>query len=289
MTSTTSTNTQQTPEWFVSVPFTVLQDQDRELLERPDVTGVVLYGQNIGSMATTQALIEEIKGIKKDVKVGIDEEGGVVSRLYHLTESLSQPYIATLTPKEAKEYYKRRATFMRTIGIDINFAPVVDLAPDEDSVMYKRSFGAVPEVVVEYGRVCIEAQKAMGVESCLKHFPGLGGSSTDSHEELPEIDTSYTDWRESDRVIYAELLKSNPEYIMVGHVRYPHIDTAPASSSQRWMHELEVLGWQGRTMIDEVGMKGFDPHASAEHLYSIGIDIALIKEQNHPYLRQATT
>src|SRR3989337_2984478 len=176
-------------QYFVSVASRRLGRKENDILQKPNVTGVVLFSQNIGSYVSTGSLIKEIKSVKSELKIAVDEEGGAgFSRFAHLFPSFSQPYISTLSVQAAREHYRVKSEFLRDLGIDINLAPVVDLAPDDNSYMYKRSFGNDQGKIIELSLICLEQQRHAGVESCLKHFPGHGFTSVDSHENLPSID-----------------------------------------------------------------------------------------------------
>lgn len=278
-----------TPELFVSPRTLELSDEECELLRRDDIAGVVLFGINIGSEDELRSLTNSVHEIRDDLIVATDEEGGLVSRLYHLMPSSSQPYVNSLSDEQIASYYFERATRMKTLGFDLNLAPVVDLAPNRESVMYKRTYSSIGREVIRAARLCIEAQRAAGLFSCLKHFPGVGESSIDSHQAVPEIDQSFDEWSQGSGLIYSELVKANPEYIMLGHVRYPKIDEAPASSSQYWISALRTMGWAGKILIDDVTMKGFDSTIPASHLAEIGVDGVLVKDQNHPYVSDVHT
>ena len=128
-------------KYFISLPSTTLSAPDVMLLERPEVYGVILYGKNIRSFQTTRNLIREIKRVKRGLKIAVDEEGGLVSRVTHLISNYSQPFIATLGEDQVRKYYSKRSRFLAKLGIDINLAPVVDVAQSEESLRYKRSYG----------------------------------------------------------------------------------------------------------------------------------------------------
>lgn len=174
--------------YFISLTSTKLNKTEINLLKNPKVGGVILFGKNILGYETTKTLIKSIKAIKENIKIAVDEEGGIVSRFTHLIPNYSQPYCSKLNIKDVQKYYKMRSEFLRDIDIDINFAPVVDIAPTETSYMYKRSYGSDVQTVIEFSKICAGEQKKAGIASCIKHFPGHGKTFRNSHKELPVID-----------------------------------------------------------------------------------------------------
>ena len=173
--------------YFISLSSTKISDSEAKILRSNYLAGVVLFGKNIASYKTTKKFITEIKSVNKDLLVAVDEEGGIVSRFSHLIPNFSQPYCSTLSLGEVKKYYNFRSRFLKEIGIDINFAPVVDLVFNENAYMYKRSYIGNIAKVIELSKVCIEEQRKAGLASCIKHFPGHGRSVEDSHKGLPVI------------------------------------------------------------------------------------------------------
>lgn len=246
-------------KFVISVEGTTLTKDEKTTLGRSDVGGVVLYGRNILGYDTTKFLVGEIKSIDSNLKICVDEEGGVVSRFSHLFPNYSQSYCSTLSESEVRAYYKKRSAFLKAIEIDVNFAPVVDIAFSENSVMYKRSYGSSVESVISLAAVCIEEQRRAGIETCLKHFPGHGKTLVDSHEELSVVDISLEEWLGEEGEVFRKLIKKEPEYIMVGHILFPQIDKKPASSSDRWVNDVlrDRLGFKGKVVVDDVQMKGF--------------------------------
>jgi len=244
--------------FLVSLKGPQLSKNEAFLLEKPNVLGVVLYGKNILSVNTTLKLIKQIKGVKKGLKICVDEEGGLVSRFSHLFPSYSQPYCTTINIRKAKEHYKKRAGFLKTMGIDINFAPVVDISSDEMSFMYKRSYGADIEKIIELSRICVQEQSEAEISSCIKHFPGHGRTKIDSHQETPIINVSLEEWGKNEGKIFQALINLNIEYIMVSHLLYPKVDNKIAPTSDFWIKHIlqDKLGFKGKVVIDDICMRG---------------------------------
>lgn len=278
-------------KYFVSLNSSIVSKEERLLLLKESVAGVVLFGKNIKSYQTTANLIRDIKKIRGDLLIAIDEEGGFVSRFTHLIPNYSQPYTKTIRAKDAREYYKMRSEFLVKIGIDINFAPVVDLVSGEDDFMYKRSFGDDKNKVVEMATICLEEQRRAKIKSCLKHFPGHGFTTVDSHVDLPTVDMSMKDWLNGPGEVFRQLVNLLPEYIMTAHVVYPQIDTKPGTVSPLWVKEIlrEKFAFAGQVISDDITMKGLAKtvNTADKNLFeNVGLDFLIITDQNHPFLQE---
>ncbi len=276
-------------DYFISLQSTSISDQEKLLLKKPEVCGVILFGANIFSFETTQRFIAEIKAVKPSLQIAIDEEGGLVSRLGHLIPNYSQPYIATLPLVEVREYYAMRSDFLKKIGIDINFAPVVDVAQSENSYIYKRSYGANVDKVLELARICIEEQKKVGIASCIKHFPGHGRAIDDSHKNLPIVFINQSEWDEVERKIFQGIIASGVEYIMVGHLLFPQISNEISSVSNHWVTDVlkGQLQFKGKVISDDICMKGLSESIDATDIQifeEAGLDELIIVDQHHPII-----
>ena len=180
--------------------------------------------------------------------VSVDEEGGRVSRLAKLIGSQPSPRVmaATMTPDEVRGIAFQRGQAMRGLGVTIDFAPVVDVTTESDEeVIGDRSFGSDPQQVVSYAGAYAQGLRDAGVLPVLKHFPGHGHASGDSHEggvvtpPLEELKTS-------DLVPYETLTTQAPVAVMVGHMQVPGLTgTDPASLSPAAYALLRSGGYGG--------------------------------------------
>jgi beta-N-acetylhexosaminidase len=276
-------------QYFVSLKSTKISGAEKVLLEKPEVCGVVLFGVNILGLATTKRFITEIKAVKPSIKIAIDEEGGIVSRIGHLMANYSQPYVATLPSTKAREYYKKRSHLLKELGIDLNFAPVVDISLSESSYTYKRSYGSDLNKIIELARICIEEQKKAGILSCIKHFPGHGRAIDDSHEKLPIVNISQSEWNKVESKIFQGIIESGVEYVMVGHLLFPQINNEISSVSSYWIRNVlkKQLHFKGKIISDDICMKGLYESintGSAQIFKDAGLDELIIVNQKHPLL-----
>lgn len=273
-------------KFLVSLSGTELTKDDVQLLSQKAVGGVVLFGRNIFSQKTTKRLINDIKSLNHSLLICIDEEGGLVSRIQHFFPNYSQPYCGLISHSEVRDFYRKRSEILKTLGVDINLAPVVDIATEERSIMYKRAFGSSVEKVVELSRICIEEQKQAGVLSCLKHFPGHGRVSTDSHEETPFIEGNFSTWNKVEGKIFKDLINSGVDCVMIGHLVYRDIDKEVATYSSFWVNTVlrKQLGFTGKVVSDDLSMKGLPElgvKELTEKLNEVNFDLVIVSDKNH--------
>ena len=193
--------------------------------------------------------------------VATDQEGGWIRHVKgDTTETPGNMAIgASQYPIDAyySAYYISRE--IKALGINMNFAPTVDLYTNRDSsVINVRSFGEDAEFVGQLGSAFVAGSIAAGVIPTAKHFPGHGDTSSDSHVKLPGV---YIDWEQAEKrelVPYKYLIAQNIPAIMSGHLLYPRIEQDPVSLSRGWLHDIlrEKLGFKGLVITDDMMMTG---------------------------------
>lgn len=193
--------------------------------------------------------------------VATDQEGGWIRHVKgDTTETPGNMAIgASQYPVDAyySAYYLSRE--IKALGINMNFAPTVDLYTNRDSsVINVRSFGEDAEFVGQLGSAFVAGSIAAGVIPTAKHFPGHGDTSSDSHIKLPGV---YIDWEQAEKrelVPYKYLIAQNVPAIMSGHLLYPRIEQDPVSLSRGWLHDIlrEKLGFKGLIITDDMMMTG---------------------------------
>lgn len=180
---------------------------------------------------------------KLPLAVTVDEEGGRVSRLKKRIGAAPSPRVLaqTQSAQQVHDLALERGRKMRDMGITIDFAPVVDVtsAPD-DTVIGDRSFGSDPKTVTEYAGAYAQGLRDAGLLPVLKHFPGHGHGSGDSHSG-GVVTPSLSDLQNNDLVPYRTLVTANPVGVMVGHLQVPGLTHGdPASLSQAAMQLLRT-------------------------------------------------
>ena len=215
--------------------------------------------------------------------VAVDQEGGPVARLRApFTEFSGNAHMAD--EADAVSFAETTAKELRSVGINMNFAPVLDLAPAGiDSIMADRSFGADPHWVSQMGSVVIRHLQAAGVMAVAKHFPGIGRTTLDSHIDMPTLDVPTALLEKTDLVPFKAAFDCDVAGVMFSHIRYPSLDpTWPASLSPAIADRLlrRRLGYGGVTMTDDLDMGAIGRHidlpAAVSQILTAGIDLALI-------------
>lgn len=239
-----------------------LTPEDRQLLRQPEVGGLILFARNTESPAQVRELVRSIRALRPDMLIAIDQEGGRVQRLRR--DVLRLPALGRIAGCEGQDQAQLAlsaawlmATEMLACGIDISFAPVLDLDYGRSQVIGDRSLGGDPQRVCELGRAYIEGLHQAGMAATGKHFPGHGWAEADSHFDLPVDERTEAQIRQSDLQPFAALAPLL-DGIMPAHVVYPAVDSLPAGFSRRWLQDIlrTELGFNGVIFSDDLSMAG---------------------------------
>jgi beta-N-acetylhexosaminidase len=266
-------------------------DLNRELKNYIDalkVGGVILFSRNISSSQQLKELCDSVQSYatscgQPPLFISIDQEGGVVARLKEsFTRFPGNPMMKGI--KDAVKFGEITSFELKKIGINMNMAPVMDVAPKGfKSVMAERMFGSDPEWVSKLGGAVIESLQKGGVMSVAKHFPGIGRTTLDSHLDLPVSDLSLLDLENFDIPPFKTAIEKKVSGIMLSHIRYEKIDKLwPASLSCLIARDMlrKNLGFQGLVITDDLDMgaiaKHYDIELSIDRIFQADIDIALI-------------
>jgi len=265
-----------------------------------DLGGVILFDRfyddrakmkNISSPDQVQRVTKKLKMFtKKELFIAIDQEGGEVARLkpeYGFREIPSAFEVSKLGLDEAKNIYEKQSYMLKQAGINLNFAPVVDLSVNPKNRVItglERSYGSEPKKVASFAQVMIDEQQKRGITSVLKHFPGHGSSLGDSHEGF--VDISRT-WSTKELKPYQELINKNKiDMIMTAHVFNSAMDEKyPATLSYRVNSEIlrGKMKYRGVIISDDMQMKAISKHYSTKDAVTLainaGVDILLFGNQ----------
>ena len=216
-------------------------------------------GRNIKSPSQVIYLCDQLRALNPNLLIGIDQEGGYVSRLhprYGFPQILSAQQCAAFGDDTLRHYARLTAQMLNVLGINLNFAPVADVNVNPQCPVIgkiERSFSSNPTRVGECCRLWIEEQRKSNVISCLKHFPGHGSATGDTHKGL--VDVSGT-WQRSELEPYRGL-DSLGTMVMTAHVVNRQLDPSgmPASLSPAITSYLrDTLGFQGVIITDDLAM-----------------------------------
>jgi beta-N-acetylhexosaminidase len=231
---------------------------DEALVE--GLASVALYGSNVESPEQVTDLVHDLRSRSPRLLVAVDEEGGDVTRLHYRTGS-PYPGNAVLGRLDDVEVTRAEAARigadLRAAGIDLDLAPSLDVNSAADNpVIGTRSFGADPLLVARQGAAWVDGLQSAGVLACVKHFPGHGATTTDSHHALPVVDEPADVVRTRELVPFAGTAAA---CAMVAHVVVPALDPdGPATFSRRIVTDLlrGELGFDGAVISDALDMAG---------------------------------
>lgn len=242
--------------------------------------GVILVERNFGTVDDVHALTSAIHATVPALPplVSLDQEGGVVTRLRD-DPAPDAPTLATLSLDEISSFAQQRAALLASYGFDLNFAPVADVAFAPDSFMAGRTFGDDPEWVAECVVAYLNGVKGTHVLHCVKHFPGHGRVSVDSHQVLPVLDVDPDTWASADALPFAAAIRDGAPMVMLGHLAVPMWDDLPASLSPTAVADLrENLGFEGVIVTDDLYMgalSNWQPLEIIDMAIAAGVDLLL--------------
>lgn len=238
--------------------------------------GYILFGKDFEGK-TKDEVISEIQSYQDKAEIplfiGVDEEGGTVNRVSINRNLRAVPF---LSPQELyaeggfeliQRDTKEKCELLRSLGINLNFAPVCDVSQNSNDFMYNRSFGQGTQQTAEYVRSVVEVMEQEGMGSVLKHFPGYGNNE-DTHMEICYDNRSYESFKNSDFIPFMEGINSGADMVLVSHNIVNCMDSQyPASLSGR-VHQIlrEELGFAGVIITDDLLMEGVRNFASDDEI-----------------------
>lgn len=252
---------------LVDIETPELSAEDRELLAHPLVGGMILFARNYHDPAQLAALTDAVHALRNPpLLITVDHEGGRVQRFREQFSLLPPARLCgELYDRDAAQglHFTEQVAWLmaaelRAVGVDLSFAPVVDIDLDVSGVIGDRALHRNATAVGELARTWLLGMRRAGMAACAKHFPGHGAVQGDSHHMLPVDDRSLDDIRHHDLKPYQRLLRMDLPAVMMAHVVYPRVDAAPASLSRRWIEgELRrELGFKGAVFCDDLSMRG---------------------------------
>ncbi|WP_440027580.1 beta-N-acetylhexosaminidase [Chromobacterium amazonense] len=270
---------------MVDVEGPVLSDEEAALLQRMRVRAVCLFRRNVPDAAATRRLVADLKcALGDDILIGIDQEGGGVMRTLFLPQAPAAMALGAADDEAlARKVGGAVARGLKSLGINWNFAPVLDLNNNPaNPVIGERAFGADPVRAAQLARAWMEGHLAEGVACCVKHFPGHGDTHTDSHLDLPVVDKPQAELRDYELAPFKALSPHAPA-LMSAHIRFPSLDAEwPATLSPAILTGLlrQELGFQGVAITDALNMKAIRERwgqpAGAAQTLKAGADLALV-------------
>ena len=248
----------------IGVAGTELTAQERDWLQHDAVAGVILFRRNFASRDQVAELSAAIRAAApRPQLVCVDQEGGRVQRfregysalppLQHFDALYRRDPDAALAL--AGEHAWLMASEIRASGVDLSFAPVVDLARGNRAIA-DRAFSDDPQVVAAFTRAYVRGMHGVGMAATLKHFPGHGTVLEDTHFD-DAIDPRPLDvLRAQDLVPFAAGIEAGADAVMMAHVAYPAVAPEPAGYSRYWIEDIlrQEMGFRGVVFSDDIGM-----------------------------------
>lgn len=252
---------------MIDVAGTSLTAQDKELLAHPLVGGLILFTRNYDSPEQLSQLTADIrKAAKADILIAVDHEGGRVQRFReHFSKIPAMGAIWELAKQnleQAKFIAKRCGSLMalevQAVGIDISFAPILDINAISD-VIGDRSFHADVNYIAPLAAAFISGMQAVGMKATGKHFPGHGNVKADSHIDMAIDPRPFSQIAALDMQPFTTLISEyTVEAMMPAHVIFPDVDNKSVGFSQIWLQQIlrKQLGFNGVIFSDDLSMQG---------------------------------
>lgn len=271
---------------MIDIEGTSLSYADIELINNNQVGGLILFERNFHSKDQIFDLCSEIKGIKRNILISVDQEGGRVQRFKSgftklpSMQALSDYAASNSNINIFKEVGWLMAAELIAVGIDISFAPVLDVDRNTSSIIGNRSFSDIPSNVSSIAKEFISGMNEAGMQATGKHFPGHGGIFEDSHLLQPQDKRSLDELIKHDLIPFMDL-KDDIGGIMCAHILFPEVDALSAGFSPFWIKEIlrNRIGFKGVVFSDDLTMKGAGEYSYAERVnlsLSAGCDMVLI-------------
>ena len=248
---------------MLDIAGTALTQEDIQLLQAPQVGGVILFGRNIESPRQVRALTDHMRQVRPDILIAVDQEGGRVQRLkqgFTLLPAMGrfgelyqqQPELAV---ELAEQCGWLMATEVLAVGIDFSFAPVLDLN-DISDVIGDRSFARNMDDIIVLARAFLSGMQRAGMATTGKHFPGHGSVKADSHVAAAIDSRSYAEIQQKDMQSFIQL-QAQLDALMPAHVIYDQVDPNPAGFSPYWIQTVlrQQLNFDGVLFSDDLSMQ----------------------------------
>jgi len=248
----------------IGIAGTELSAIERDWLQHDAVAGVILFTRNFASRAQVTELSAAIReAAPRPQLICVDQEGGRVQRFREgysalpPLEGFGKRYAAD--PQGALELAREHAWLMaseiRASGIDLSFAPVVDLARGNRAIG-DRAFDADPQVVAAFTRAYVQGMHSVGMPATLKHFPGHGTVLEDTHFDDAADPRTLEELRGQDLLPFVAGIEAGADAVMMAHVKYPAVAPEPAGYSPRWIRDIlrTDMGFRGVVFSDDIGM-----------------------------------
>lgn len=269
-----------------------LTKEDRLFLLQPEIAGLILFSRNYEGPEQLKKLCASIKTLRPELLIAVDQEGGRVQRFREgflrlpAMRRLGEAYVinADEALKQSVSLGWLMAAELIHHGVDISFAPVLDLDFGRSGVIGDRAFAEKPEQVLALSQAFIKGMEKAGMSATAKHFPGHGHVTADSHLELPTDSRSFASLESNDLIPFKQLIENSQlAAIMPAHVVYTDVDAeCTAGFSKHWLQDIlrQNMGFKGLIYSDDLSMEGAAasgrPSIRAQKAKDAGCNVLLI-------------
>lgn len=251
--------------------------------------GVILFQENISTFEGVSTLISKWQEqMLVPLLISVDEEGGLVSRLKSLSPRVPVlPSFSTVSKWDYSTILQKSEALgasLKELGVHMNLAPVADLSLISGGPLGSRSPGAQPQAAAKVVSQVILGLQNQGVSAVIKHFPGLGATTIDTHDSLPTLGVDLLTFQQREAIPFKAGIDQKVDGIMIGHVRVPHItgDFKPAPMSSLLIQGIlrDQWNYQGLIITDALEMGGINDGLSPEEVIpaviEAGVDVLLM-------------
>lgn len=282
-----------TPESITGVDKAVIAGKGtQEALNTYAVGGIIYFSKNIQSVDQFKKMVTNTKDFSKyPIFLGIDEEGGSVSRIANSSISVTKvaepvEIGATQDDNEAYEAYSTIGSYLKEYNLNVDFAPVADIATTNNEMFKKRAFGSDATLVSTMIVASMNGLHEQGINACLKHFPGHGSTEGDSHEGISITNRTIDEMRSNEFLPFTAGISAGANFVMVGQISAPNVigDNSPASLSYTMITDVlrNELGFQGIVITDSMSMAAITDYYTSKEAsikaINAGADMILMPE-----------
>ena len=252
--------------FITGIKSTTLSFKEKKFLQQYKPWGVILFSRNIKSLKQCKRLTDQIKKIFKDKNypILIDQEGGRVNRLKKIfnASSLTGEFFGKLYLEDRKKFYnhykifiKQTSFLLKSIGVNINTLPVLDLrSKGSSSIIGNRSFSKDPKIVSKIGDICIKNFHLNKIGAVIKHIPGHGLAKVDSHKLTPNVNQNLKYLLKND---FSTFKKKSSFFAMTAHIVYTNVDKLNTATQSKKIIQLirNNIKFKNLIMSDDISMK----------------------------------
>ena len=288
--------------FITGIKSTSLSVLEKKFLQKYKPWGIILFSRNIKSLKQAKKLTDQIKTSFKDTNypILIDQEGGRVNRLkkFFNADPFTGEFFGNLYTKDKKKFYKYYRIFikqtsllLKSIGININTLPVLDVrSKGSSSIIGNRSFSKNPNVVSKIGDICIETFHSNKIGTVIKHIPGYGLAKVDSHKLTPTVTKSLNYLIKNDFITFRRKLSL---FAMTAHIIYSNIDKLNTATHSKKMIKLirKNIKFKNLIISDDISMKSLKGSVKENTLkaFEAGCNLVLHCNSNYKEMNVVAT